>query len=71
MPLKSREFYCYTYLREDGTPYYVGKATGSQRPFARHRHVRVPRREHIILQRYETEQWANHCFVLCIPERRI
>lgn len=47
------------WLREDGTPYYVGKGTG-YRGFtsARHSVHRPPSRDRIIVQEYDTESDA-------------
>ena len=55
-------FYCYLWLREDGTPYYVGKGHDGRnsRAFSGHRHnVKCPldiRR--ILVQNYASEEEA-------------
>ena len=51
------EFYTYLYLREDGTPYYVGKGRG-RRAFACH-NVPVPSdRERVLIQEFPSEEDA-------------
>ena len=52
-------YYTYAYLREDGTPYYIGKGKG-RRAFRRSRFgVSVPPQERIkLLVENTTEEWA-------------
>jgi hypothetical protein len=47
--------YTYLYLREDGSPYYVGKGLGRRFRRKAGRHVPVPPTERIIVQDFETE----------------
>lgn len=49
-------FYTYLYLRDDGTPYYVGKGTRHRITQSASRYVPVPSRDRIIVQEFETEQ---------------
>ena len=51
-------FYTYAYLREDGTPYYIGKGT-SRRAYQKHDYFYPPSKERIvILKKNLTEQEA-------------
>jgi hypothetical protein len=52
------DYYTYAYLREDGTPYYVGKGKGN-RAFSKNRKVAVPPKDRILfLKRNLTEEEA-------------
>ena len=50
-------FYTYLWLREDGTPYYVGKGTG-RRAYTTHRVGKHPPKEQVILQEFLIEKDA-------------
>jgi hypothetical protein len=52
-------YYTYLWLREDGTPYYVGKGTGD-RAFVRYNHRHYPPKDKslILLQEHISEQDA-------------
>ena len=50
-------FYVYMYLREDGTPYYVGKGIGN-RVYSKNRRVKPPPKNRIIIQDRLTEEQA-------------
>ena len=50
-------FYVYMYLREDGTPYYVGKGIGN-RAYQKNRRLKPPPKNRIIIQDRLTEEQA-------------
>ena len=53
------EYYTYAYLREDGTPYYIGKGSG-RRAYVKNHRINLPRDKNkiIFLKRQLTEQEA-------------
>src|ERR1035437_4231095 len=53
-----RQFYTYLWLREDGTPYYIGKGYGQRGLTSRGHRVKCPPDERIIVQDFECEEDA-------------
>lgn len=52
-------FYVYAYLREDGTPYYIGKGSGD-RAWKKHYKIPTPKNKNLIVMVYNelVELWA-------------
>jgi hypothetical protein len=50
-------YYVYAYLREDSTPYYIGKGKGD-RAYVKDHNVKVPHRNRIIILEQNLEEQA-------------
>ena len=59
MNIYSSNYYVYAYLRENGTPYYIGKGT-KNRAWNKHKNINLPPNKNniIILESNLTEQQA-------------
>jgi hypothetical protein len=69
-----RTYYTYAYLREDGTPYYIGKGSGNRAYCPRNRAVRFPSDPSriLILKKSLTEEEAfrHECYMISIFGRK-
>ena len=54
------KYYTYAYLREDGTPYYIGKGSGSRAYLQLNHMVKTPEAERVLMLKQDlTEEEAN------------
>ncbi len=66
------DFYTYAYLREDGTPYYIGKGSG-RRAFNPHINVKVPPKERILILKAnltEEEAFRHEIYMIAVFGRK-
>jgi hypothetical protein len=66
-------FYTYAYLREDGTPYYIGKGKGKRAFTGPHRNVPVPVKERILLLKTgltEEEAFRHEIYMIAVYGRK-
>ena len=65
-------FYTYAYLREDGTPYYIGKGKG-KRAFGKRKHIGVPPKDRILFLKKnlsEGEAFRHEVYMIAILGRK-
>jgi len=66
-------FYTYAYLREDGTPYYIGKGKGN-RAYSKHRkHIKIPTKDKILILKNnltEEDAFKHEIYMISIFGRK-
>jgi hypothetical protein len=68
-----KEYYTYAYLREDGTPYYIGKGSGNRINDYHTKFVRVPPKERRLLLKQnltETEAFRHEVYMIAVLGRK-
>jgi hypothetical protein len=68
-----RRFYTYAYLREDGTPYYIGKGTGRRIDNASGKSVKLPPKDRRIFLKEnltEEEAFKHEIYLIAIYGRK-
>ena len=68
-----RRFYTYAYLREDGTPYYIGKGNGSRAYSKQGRSVSPPPKERILLLKTgltEEQAFRHEVYMIALYGRK-
>lgn len=66
------DFYTYAYLRENGTPYYIGKGKG-RRAFRSHGKVKVPPKDRILFLKInltEEEAFKHEIYMIAVFGRK-
>ena len=70
---ESRRFYTYTYLREDGTPYYIGKGSGYRAYTNGGRPCYTPNKERIVILKkdlLEEEAFKHEMYMIFLFGRK-
>lgn len=68
-----RRFYTYAYLRENGTPYYIGKGSGRRAYCQGHRACSVPPVERILILKQnltEAEAFRHEVYMIAVFGRK-
>ena len=64
--MRLNKYYVYQYLREDGTPYYIGKGSGSRIHDKNHKVKLPPKERRQIIEKNldeETAYWLESCYI--------
>jgi hypothetical protein len=67
------DFYTYAYLREDGTPYYIGKGRGKRAYTKQGRNVHLPPKDRILLLKTnltEEEAFKHEIYMIALYGRK-
>ena len=67
------EYYTYAYLREDGTPYYIGKGKGRRMCQQNNHAVRVPNKNSILILKdnlTEEEAFLHEVYMISVLGRK-
>ena len=68
------KFYTYAYLREDGTPYYIGKGCGERAYKSCGRRVKTPTKDRILILKQnlsEEEAFRHEVYMISVLGREI
>lgn len=68
-----RRFYTYAYLREDGTPYYIGKGSGYRAHTDGGRPCKTPNKERIVILKkdlLEEESYKHEMYMIFVFGRK-
>ena len=71
--LRMKEYYTYAYLREDGSPYYIGKGKGNRIHTWRGRNVHLPPRQRRIFLKQnltESEAFKHEIYMIALYGRK-
>jgi len=67
-----KEYYTYAYLRQDGTPYYIGKGKGD-RAYSKNRAIKPPKNEKILFLKQnltEEEAFGHEKYMIAVLGRK-
>jgi hypothetical protein len=68
-----KEYYTYAYLREDGTPYYVGKGSGNRAYKYHGRYIIVPPVDRVLILKHfdkEKDAFKHEIYLIAVLGRK-